>query len=148
MAEEKTTLDPASFRNGRDESIRRSALKANNHLRMIPEVRDNGDKLLPNIDAPPATTPPPSPQANKSISTSKLISELEERINHMDAHDYERLRALFPTTTVVETPGIEGRMDLLTTVSLFALGVIVGTLTFFCLRNPGASQTGERELTK
>ena len=147
MAEDKTTLDPASFRNGRDESIRRSALKANNHLRMIPEVRDNGDKLLRNIDAPPPTTPPPSPQANKSISTSRLISELEKRINHLDAHDYDKIRALFPTT-VVETPSVE-EMDRLTTVSLFALGAIVGTTLTFCwLRNSGANQTGERELAR
>tara|TARA_B110001450_G_scaffold249586_1_gene267157 strand:+ start:786 stop:1232 length:447 start_codon:yes stop_codon:yes gene_type:complete len=148
MAEEKTTLDPASFRNGRDESIRRSALKANNHLRMIPDVRDNGDKLLPNIDAPLPTTPPSSPRANKSTSSSKLISELEERIDHMDAHDYDRIRALFPTTTVVEPPSVKG-MDNFTAVSLFAIGAIVGTaLTFCSTRYADVTQTSERELTK
>jgi hypothetical protein len=147
MAEEKLTLDPASFRNGRDESIRRSALKANNHLRMIPEVRDNGDKLLPNVDTPPPTTPPLSAPADKSSSTSKLISELEERIDRMDGHDYERMRALFPTA-VVQTSSADG-MDKLTVVSLFALGAIVGTaLTFCSIRSAGVNQTAGIELKR
>lgn len=124
-------LNTAEFRDKRDEAMLRSHRAGNRQLRLIPEVRDHGDRLEEPADDPVAddAQAPPRPPDR---SASGAIDVLEASLPIMSEVDVERVRSMLPTKSPA-SPAPPAGPPL---IGVFFAGVVIGALiTLFAYRS-------------
>ena len=117
------TLNTAEFRDKRDASMLRSHKLGNSMLRMIPEVRDHGDKLVEEIEGKieeieeePVPSPPPPPRPNASHAIAMLRATASDMTEDELAQVRELIGANIPK---VKSPPL---------VLVLFVGIVIGAI--------------------
>ena len=118
-------LNTAEFRDKRDEAMLRSHRAGNRRLRLIPEVRDHGDKLTESPDTglekeEEDGQPPVSPRPD----ASKAILILETSLPIMTEDEIGKVRSMLPHMEKKESSKPTGTP----LFTVFYVGVIIGAL--------------------